>query len=70
MATFFKNNVFGGGEVNPLGDYEFFKGHFLFLFFLFLRPAAVGSSQARGPIRAADAGLCHSHSNVGSELHL
>ena len=31
-------------------------------------PAAYGSSQARGPIGATDAGLCHS--NAGSEVHL
>ena len=39
------------------------------LFFVFFRaaPAAYGSSQARGIIRATAAGLCHSHSNSGSE---
>ena len=31
---------------------------------------ADGSSQARGPIGAVDAGLHHSHSNAGSELCL
>ena len=31
---------------------------------------ACGSSQARGQIRATAAGLYHSHSNVGSGLHL
>ena len=31
---------------------------------------AYGSSQARGWIGAATAGLCHSHSNVGSKPHL
>ena len=30
-------------------------------------PAAHGGPQARGPIRATAAGLCHSHSNAGSE---
>ena len=30
-------------------------------------PMAYGGSQARGPIRAVAAALCHSHSNVGSE---
>ena len=41
---------------------------FLFFFFLLFRatPAAYGCSQARGLIRAAAAGLHHSHSNVGS----
>ena len=29
-----------------------------------------GSSQARGPVGATAAGLCHSHSNVRSEPHL
>ena len=32
-------------------------------------PAAYGSSQARGPIRAAAASLRHSHSNVTSLIH-
>ena len=42
-----------------------------FFFFLFrATPAAYGSSQAKGWIRAAPAGLRHSHSNVGSEPHL
>ena len=27
-------------------------------------------SQARGPIRATAAGLCHSHSSAGSKPHL
>ena len=31
---------------------------------------AYESPQARGRIRAADASLCHSHSNTGSELCL
>jgi len=33
-------------------------------------PAAYGGSQARGQIRAAAAGLHHSHSNAGSEPYL
>ena len=33
-------------------------------------PVAYGSSQARGQIRAAAAGLHHSHSNTRSELRL
>jgi len=42
-----------------------------FFFFLFrAAPAACGSSQARGQIGAAAAGLYHSHSNARSELHL
>ena len=44
---------------------------FFFFFFLFrTAPMAYGSSQARDWIRAAAAGLHHSHSNVGSELYL
>ena len=46
---------------------------FLSSFGLFrVTPTAYGSSQAGGPIRAAAAGLRHSHSNVGScvcDLH-
>ena len=33
-------------------------------------PAAYGSSQARGPIRAAAASLRHNHTNARSEPHL
>ena len=37
-----------------------------FFFCLFrTTPAAYGSFQARGPIRAVATGLCHSHSNGG-----
>jgi len=46
---------------------------FFGLFFLPCRgwlPAAYGGSQARGLIGAVAAGLCQSHSNSGSELHL
>ena len=40
-------------------------------FFLFMAaPVAYGSSQTRGQIRAADARLYHSHSNMGSKPHL
>ena len=50
------------------------SGVFLFCFVLFFwlfkaTPEAHGSSQARGRIRAAAAGLHPSHSNVGSEPH-
>ena len=43
-----------------------------FFFFLFrAAPAAYGSSRAKGPIRAtAAAGLGHSYSSMGSNLHL
>ena len=42
------------------------------MFYCFFREAsgAYGSSQAKGPIGAAAAGLHHSHSNMGSEPHL
>ena len=43
---------------------------FVFLPFLGTLPMAYGVSQARGLIGAVAAGLRHSHSNVGSELHL
>ena len=44
---------------------------FFFKFFLFLdHTMAYGSSQARSQIGAIAAGLCHSHSNMGSKLHL
>ena len=44
----------------------------LFYFICLFRaiPAAHRGSQARGQIRAVVVGLCHSHSNAGSELHL
>ena len=50
---------------------------FLFYFiivvlFVFSRATATayGDSQAKGLIGAVAAGLCHSHSHMGSELHL
>ena len=45
---------------------------FLFLFFVFFRaaPAAYGSSQARGQIRAAAVVLRHSHGNARLEPRL
>ena len=45
---------------------------FFFFFFAFSRAAstAYGGSQARGPVRAAAASLCQSHSNTGSKLRL
>ena len=43
----------------------------LSLFFFFrAAPAVYGSSETRGWIGAAAAGLCHSHSNTKSEPHL
>ena len=46
-------------------------GVFLFCFLHFrAAPVAYGSSQAKGQIGAAAAGLHHSHSNLGSKLCL
>ena len=44
---------------------------FIFYFLLFrAAPAAYGDSQARGPIGAVAAGLCHSHGNAGYQPRL
>ena len=43
---------------------------FLFFFAFYGHTHAYGISQARGQIRATAAGLCHNHSNAGSELGL
>ena len=54
----------------PGERFGFFSNFYLFLlFFLLFRAAsaAYGSSQARGPIGAAAAGLYQSHSNAGSK---
>ena len=42
---------------------------FFILFYCLFKatPEAYGNSQARGPVRAAAASLCHSHSNSRSE---
>ena len=50
--------------------YVFYVCLFLFVLLSFAAPALYGSSQARGEIRAAAAGLHHSHSDTGSEPHL
>ena len=44
----------------------------IFILFFFFRATLVAyrGSQVRGQIWAVAAGLCHRHSNVGSELHL
>ena len=49
--------------------FPFFSFFFFFFVFCLLRaaPAAYGTSQARGPIRAVAPGLCQSHSNARSE---
>ena len=57
--------VAGGGkrEYKREGQREI-----LFIYFLFrAEPKAYGSSQGRGPMGTAAAGLYHRHSNVGSE---
>ena len=41
----------------------------MIIFIFRAAPEAYGSSQARGQIKAAAAGLCYSHSNVGSLTH-
>ena len=41
-----------------------------FFFFFSAAPMAYGNSQARGLIGATAAGLCQSHSNTRSKLHL
>ena len=43
---------------------------FFFFGLFWAAPTAYGNSQARGPIKAAAAGLHHSHSNSGSKLRL
>ena len=49
-----------------------FLSFYLFVYFCLFRvtPTAYGGPQARGLIRAAAAGLHHSHSNTGSEPRL
>ena len=44
--------------------------YFICLWSFRAEPVAYGGSQASGLIRAAAAGLCHSHSNAGSRQHL
>ena len=43
---------------------------YYYYYFFMATPVAYGSSQASGWIGAAAAGLCHSHGNTISELHL
>ena len=50
--------------------YLFIYFSFFFLPFSRAAPTAHEVSQARGPIRAAVAGLRHSHRNAGSEPRL
>ena len=60
--------VIGKPNSDVLGHNSFFWGG-VFFFFAISRaaPVAYGGSQARGPIEDIAAGLCHSHSNTGSE---
>ena len=61
-------NVLSGTEAFTVKQLIFY---FYFYFLLFRAvPAAYGGSQGRSQIRATAAGLCHSHSNSGSEPHL
>ena len=58
-----------------LGQFQLMMGllgptFFFFLNFFRATIMAYGVSQARGPVRATDASLHHSHSDAGSELHL
>ena len=50
--------------------FRYFAHFFFFFFHFWATPAAYGGSQARGLIRATAVGLCHSHSDTRSELHL
>ena len=62
--------VLGWGWSEIVGNFSYLS-YLLPSFFFFLlfmsTPAAYVSFQARGLIRAVVAGLCHSHSNVGSK---
>ena len=59
------------GPAFPLFPALFSESCLSFFYCLFrATPVAYGGSQTRGRIRAADAGLRHSHSNARSEWHL
>ena len=52
-------------------SWKFIIFFFFFVFYLFRATlTSYGSSQARGRMGAVTAGLCHSHSNAGSEPRL
>ena len=53
---------------NPISYVIYFRVYFVFLFRA--TPAAYGSFHVRGQIGTAAAGLYHSHSHMGSKLHL
>ena len=73
-------NVVASGDLTKLWRKwkQLFFFVFVFVFFCLLvflsfsraAPMAYGDSQPRGLIRAVAAGLCQSHGNEGSELHL
>ena len=68
-----KNRRRVGASAVVLKDVHTFFFFFFFFFFLMATATAYESSQARGQIGAAAAGLHHSHhsrGNTGSELHL
>ena len=57
--------------LHTLSSIYYLSTFFFFFFLLFgAAPVAFGGSQARGGIIVAAADLCHSHSNVESELCL
>ena len=51
-------------------SFLFFSFFFFFFCFLGLHPEAYGGSQARGQVGAVAAGLCQSHSSLGSKPRL
>ena len=55
------------GTNRSVGNFSSYK---FFSFFFRATPVAYGGSQARSRNGAIAVGLCHSHSNAGSEPHL
>ena len=54
----------------PRGGGNWIKAELFLFFFLFgAASEAYGNFQARGRTEAGAAGLCHSHSNAGFEVH-
>ena len=68
-ASFFTPNDVNHCKVSAWSVGHFILFYFIILFYCLFRatPTADGDSQAKGQIRAVAAGLCHSHSNMGSE---
>ena len=60
----------GTGDASPAELVTYLLIQTLFFFGFRAAPTAYGGSQARGPTRAAAAGLHHSHSHARSELCL